>query len=196
MSRYGSSLTANIPSSGSRFGGKVQRSRSRREPSGVFTLFQPAQVQQFREAFSLIDQDGDGTVSEEDLKKIFASLGLTANKDVLHELISSRPGGQLDNSGDGVNFMEFLTMMGEHLFEFDGEAELIEAFESFDENDTGFVKCEDMRRWLAEVGERMDQAEIDRFLKGPFTDRQGNFNYREWVKVLRVNADEEKQPAH
>ncbi|KAG8834964.1 hypothetical protein FRC20_007365, partial [Serendipita sp. 405] len=75
-------------------------------------------------------------------------------------------------------------------------AELIEAFESFDENDTGFVKCEDMRRWLAEVGERMDQAEIDRFLKGPFTDRQGNFNYREWVKVLRVNADEEKQPTH
>lgn len=28
-------------------------------------------------------------------------------------------------------------------------------------------------------------------LKGPFTDRQGNFNYREWVKVLRVNADNE-----
>ena len=41
----------------------------------MFTLFQPAQVQQFREAFSLIDQDGDGVISEEDLKRIFASLG-------------------------------------------------------------------------------------------------------------------------
>jgi len=66
----------------------------------------------------------------------------------------------VDHSGDGVNFMEFLTMMGEHLFEFDGEAELIEAFESFDENDTGFVKVEEMRRWLSEVGERMQPDEV------------------------------------
>jgi Ca2+-binding EF-hand superfamily protein len=41
----------------------------------VFSLFQTAQIQQFKEAFSLIDQDGDGIVSEQDLKAIFASLG-------------------------------------------------------------------------------------------------------------------------
>jgi myosin regulatory light chain 12 len=35
--------------------------------------------------------------------------------------------------------------------------------------------------------------QIDKLLKGSFTDRQGNFNYREWVKVLRVN-DETEQP--
>jgi myosin regulatory light chain 12 len=52
-----------------------QKSRGRREPSGVFSLFQTAQIQQFKEAFSLIDQDGDGIVSEQDLKAIFASLG-------------------------------------------------------------------------------------------------------------------------
>ena len=75
MSRYGSNLTPAVPSPGSKIGAKGRSSRGRREPSGVFTLFQPAQVQQFREAFSLIDQDGDGIVSEEDLKRIFASLG-------------------------------------------------------------------------------------------------------------------------
>jgi myosin regulatory light chain 12 len=35
-------------------------------------------------------------------------------------------------------------------------------------------------------------SQVDRFLKGPFTDRQGNFNYREWVKVLRINADNDE----
>jgi len=54
---------------------KSQKSRARREPSGVFSLFQTPQIQQFKEAFSLIDQDGDGIVSEQDLKGIFASLG-------------------------------------------------------------------------------------------------------------------------
>jgi myosin regulatory light chain 12 len=33
-------------------------------------------------------------------------------------------------------------------------------------------------------------TQIDRFLKGSFTDRQGNFNYKEWVKVLRVNEED------
>ena len=50
-------------------------------------------------------------------------------------------------------------MNREHFFEFDTEAGLIEAFESFDEGDTGFVKCDEIRRWLSEVGERMDQEE-------------------------------------
>jgi myosin regulatory light chain 12 len=51
-------------------------------------------------------------------------------------------------------------MMSERLFEFDTETELLEAFECFDENDTGMVKTEDMRKWLSEVGERMDQQEV------------------------------------
>lgn len=55
---------------------KAQKSRARREPSGVFSLFQPSQIQQFKEAFSLIDQDRDGVVSERDLKEIFSSLGM------------------------------------------------------------------------------------------------------------------------
>lgn len=54
---------------------RAQKSRQRREPSGVFSLFSPPQIQQFREAFALIDRDGDGIVSEMDLRHIFSSLG-------------------------------------------------------------------------------------------------------------------------
>jgi len=120
---------------------------------------------------------------------------------MMDDLLSARPGGGVSfgmdtspppSSDKGVNFTMFLTMMGEHLFEFDAESDLIEAFECFDEDDSGVVKGEDVRKWLKDVGERMSDDEIDRLLKGPFTDRQGNFNYREWVKVLRLNADEDK----
>jgi myosin regulatory light chain 12 len=54
---------------------KGQKSRARREPSGVFSLFKAPQIQQFKEAFQLIDHDKDGWVNEQDLKEIFASLG-------------------------------------------------------------------------------------------------------------------------
>jgi myosin regulatory light chain 12 len=53
-----------------------------------------------------------------------------------------------------------LTMMGEHLYEFDTEPELLAAFECFDENDSGFVKCDEMRKWLSETGERMGQSDV------------------------------------
>lgn len=54
----------------------------------------------------------------------------------------------------------FLTMMGEHLYDFDTEQELLGAFECFDENDSGLVKVDEMRKWLSESGERMDQSEV------------------------------------
>lgn len=54
---------------------KGQKSRARREPSGVFSMFQAPQIQQFKEAFQLIDHDKDGWVSEQDLQEIFTSLG-------------------------------------------------------------------------------------------------------------------------
>jgi len=185
MSRYPDYLSPNIT--------KAPKSRARREPSGVFSLFQAPQIQQFKEAFQLIDHDKDGWVNEPDLKEIFTSLGIAPSKQMIDDLLSARPGGPSRNTSEdtpaerGINFTMFLTMMSERLFEFDTETELLEAFESFDENDTGMVKTEEMRKWLGEVGERMEPGEIDKLLKGSFTDRQGNFDYREWVKVLRVN---------
>lgn len=90
---------------------------------------------------------------------------------MMDDLLSARPGGHsryssAASSNDepasdrGINFTMFLTMMSERLFEFDTEAELLEAFECFDEDDTGMVKTEEMRKWLSEVGERMDQQEV------------------------------------
>lgn len=92
---------------------------------------------------------------------------------MMEDLLSARPGGHNhsrfssaashdDSSAPdrGINFTMFLTMMSERLFEFDTEAELIEAFECFDENDTGLVRVDEMRKWLSEVGERMDQREV------------------------------------
>ena len=194
--------------------------RARREPSGLFSLFQPAQIQQFKEAFQLIDHDKDGWVTEPDLRQIFASLGpcppplpvpssppagISPPQAMLDGLLDARPGASATHPADtGINFTMFLTMMSERLFEFDPEADLKDAFECFDEADSGLVKVDEMRKWLADVGERMDQQQvpfqisppppltvpqIDKFLNGPFTDRHGNFNYREWIKVLRVNDD-------
>ena len=91
--------------------------------------------------------------------------------DTLDSLLSARPGNHSrrpsyvddDNMPDrGVNFPMFLTMMGERLFDFDSEAELLEAFECFDENDSGIVKVDEMKKWLADFGDHMSGEEVRR----------------------------------
>lgn len=92
---------------------------------------------------------------------------------MMDDLLADRPGDRRgssvqsrlsafepDATDRGITFPMFLTMMGEHLYDFDTEAELLEAFECFDENDSGLVKCDEIRRWLADVGEKMDQREV------------------------------------
>ena len=103
------------------------------------------------------------------------SIGITPTKTILDDLLADRPGDrrgssvgvhsrvaslEAESNDRGITFPMFLTMMGEHLYDFDAEHELLEAFECFDENDTGLVKCDEIRRWLGDVGEKMDSREV------------------------------------
>lgn len=53
-------------------------------------------------------------------------------------------------------------MMGEHLIELDPEPDIIEAFSCFDEGDKGVVSVQEMRKWLGEYGDRMDDREVSK----------------------------------
>lgn len=51
-------------------------------------------------------------------------------------------------------------MMGRHLLALDAEHDLLEAFACFDEGDKGWVKVDEVRKLLAEMGDRMDEREV------------------------------------
>ncbi|KAI2533316.1 myosin light chain 5 [Homo sapiens] len=49
--------------------------RAQRASSNVFSNFEQTQIQEFKEAFTLMDQNRDGFIDKEDLKDTYASLG-------------------------------------------------------------------------------------------------------------------------
>lgn len=51
-------------------------------------------------------------------------------------------------------------MMAEHLSEMDTEMDLLEAFASFDENDSGKISGTELRKWLGDVGDKMSEEEV------------------------------------
>ena len=55
---------------------KTTKKRAQRATSNVFAMFDQAQIQEFKEAFNMIDQNRDGFIDKEDLADMLASLGI------------------------------------------------------------------------------------------------------------------------
>ncbi|CAB3979138.1 calmodulin 4 [Paramuricea clavata] len=81
------------------------------------------------------------------------SLGSNPPDEHLQDLIN-----EVDYDGDGVlNFTEFIDLMVNDRADIDVDLELIEAFHSFDTEDTGLIDSADLR----EAFLRMDEAQAD-----------------------------------
>ena len=55
------------------------KKRAQRATSNVFAMFDQDQIQEFKEAFNMIDQNRDGFIDHDDLKDMLASLGKVRN---------------------------------------------------------------------------------------------------------------------
>jgi Ca2+-binding EF-hand superfamily protein len=82
--------------------------------------------------------------------------GQTPTPALLQALLTDPSGTRVDS----INFTQFLSMMGQHLLQLDAEQDLLEAFASFDEGDKGWVKVDEVKRALVEMGDRMNEAEV------------------------------------
>ncbi|BGP54724.1 hypothetical protein JCM8202_003230 [Rhodotorula sphaerocarpa] len=168
--------------------------RHPRESSGAYQVFDPQQVQVFREAFNLCDQDGDGIISKQDLEGLLTSLGQPITPAKLSALLATASQGP--SSSAPLNFTAFVTLLASHLSPLDPEPELLAAFASFDEDESGFVKEEDLKRALGSGRDGLEADEISALLHPPFFDAKTRlFNYRLFCQTLRVTHPADDAPA-
>ena len=65
------------------------------------------QIAEFKEAFSLFDKDGDGTITTKELGTVMRSLGQNPTEAELQDMIN-----EVDADGNGtIDFPEFLSLM-------------------------------------------------------------------------------------
>jgi calmodulin len=117
------------------------------------------QIAEFKEAFSLFDKDGDGTITTKELGTVMRSLGQNPTEAELQDMIN-----EVDADGNGtIDFPEFLTLMARKMKDTDSEEEILEAFKVFDKDGNGFISAAELRHVmkLQAIGERMWDDEID-----------------------------------
>ena len=126
--------------------GKITKKRAQRATSNVFAMFDQSQIQEFKEAFNMIDQNRDGFIDKEDLHDMLASLGKDPTDSELDGMMKEAPGP--------INFTMFLTLYGEKLNGTDPEDVIRNAFACFDEDQTGCIQEDRLRELLMTMGDR------------------------------------------
>ncbi|KAJ8309338.1 hypothetical protein KUTeg_014212 [Tegillarca granosa] len=107
------------------------------------------QIKEFREAFSLFDSDGGGTISGSELGTVMRSLGQNPTEMELEAMIK-----EVDQDGNGeIDFEEFIQMMAETI---DGN---------------GIITANELKHIMSCLGEKLTDEEIQTMIEIADTDR-------------------------
>jgi len=118
------------------------------------------QIAEFKEAFSLFDKDGDGTITTKELGTVMRSLGQNPTEAELQDMIN-----EVDADGNGtIDFPEFLTMMARKMKDTDSEEEIKEAFKVFDKDGNGYISAAELRHVMTNLGEKLTDEEVDEMI--------------------------------
>jgi len=126
--------------------------KAKKSGSNVFSMFSQKQIQEFKEAFGIIDNDKDGIVTASDLKTAFSGVGKTVSDAEVNNMLAEAPGP--------VNFTQMVTLFAEKMAGgADDDKVILKSIEAFEIN--GQIDAEMFRHSLMTWGEKFSASEID-----------------------------------
>ncbi|WCJ43880.1 Calmodulin [Euphorbia peplus] len=138
------------------------------------------QIIEFQEAFCLLDKDGDGRITFEELGTAIKSLEQNPTEEELQWMIN-----EVDIDANGtIEFGEFLNLMARKFKENDAEEELKEAFKVFDKDQDGFISPYELRHVMMNLGEKLSDEEVELMIKEADLDGDGLVNYDEFLRMM------------
>mgnify|MGYP001574167330 CR=1 FL=1 len=138
------------------------------------------QIAEFKEAFSLFDKDGDGTITTDVLGTVMRSLGQNPTEAELQDMIN-----EVDQDGSGtIDFPEFLTLMARKMQEPELEGNIKDGFRAFDMDGSGFIFAAELRHVLAAFGERLTDTEVEGMIREADVDGNGRISYLDFYDMM------------
>uniref|UniRef100_A0A3B3ZFU7 EF-hand domain-containing protein n=1 Tax=Periophthalmus magnuspinnatus TaxID=409849 RepID=A0A3B3ZFU7_9GOBI len=161
--------------------------RAQRASSNVFSMFEQTQIQEFKEAFTLIDQNRDGFIDKEDLKDTYASLGkLNVKDNELEDMLKEATGP--------INFTMFLNLFGEKLHGTDAEETILNAFKLFDSDAKGFIHKDELAilAYFTCVVIKPIELQVNQMFQSSDIDPAGNLDYKSLCYIITHGEEKEE----
>lgn len=114
-----------------------------------------------KDAFQMIDGDGDGIISKTDLQEMLGSMGKLNSAEVIEQML-----GRKGNSADGMSFPEFLSVMSDLSGEFPEEDELKQCLKNLAEEQSSLnVPLDDLIQSLKDAGFSNPEEQFGKIFK-------------------------------
>ncbi|XP_047332462.1 probable calcium-binding protein CML13 [Impatiens glandulifera] len=133
------------------------------------------QVASMKEAFTLFDTDSDGKIAPTELGILMRSLGGNPTQAHLKQIIADE---KLNSPFDLPRFLE---LMSKYLKPEPFDRQLRDAFKVLDKEGTGFVVVSDLRHILTNIGEKLDPAEFDEWIREINVGSDGKIRYEDFI---------------
>jgi calmodulin len=114
------------------------------------------QIEEFKEAFSLFDPEGNGYIQTKELGTVLRSLGIHTTDDEKNEFIEKYD----PNSESVIYFKDFLEILITKIAETKPDDELQEAFKLFDQDKKHYLEVDAFKNDLNNYCPGIDQSEI------------------------------------
>ena len=137
-------------------------------------------LREYKKAFKLFDENGDGMITSAELKQVCNSLGDSLSISEVQEMMKS-----VDENNDGViSFDEFVKYLDKYLT----DDEVVETFKYFDKNNDGFITENELDQVMSELTNFPEDNSIDTIramMKEADTDGDGKISLEEFKKVVQ-----------
>merc|ERR1711935_231051 len=140
------------------------------------------EVSDLKEAFSIFDIDGDGTITIIELREVMKSLGQNPTEKELKQMIRS-----VDADGNNeIDFDEFLILMSSKKPSSDDpDKELRDAFAVFDDDNSGSISREELKKLMKNLGQSLSDGELDAMMDEVDTDGNGEIDFNEFKGMMQ-----------
>lgn len=118
------------------------------------------EIEEIKEAFSLFDTDGSGTIDPKELKAAMHSLGFEKKSPTVYEMIS-----ELDERNKEITFDDFLDAISNKLGNRETRDGINRIFDLFDDDHSDAISLNNIRRVAKELGETMSVEELKEMLQ-------------------------------
>merc|ERR1712226_1759586 len=135
------------------------------------------QLDEIREAFSLFDADASGMIDVRELKAAMRALGFEVKNEELKKMVAD-----IDGDGNGtIEFGEFLQMMTGKMGE--------KVFKLFDDDNTNKISFRNLARVAEELGENIDDEELQDMINQADRDGDGEINIDEFYRIMKKKGN-------
>merc|ERR1712029_1188726 len=126
--------------------------KAKKSGSNGFALFSQRQIQEFKEAFGIMDADKDGILSASDIVAAFSSVGKSISDGEAQGMLSEAPGP--------VNFTQMVILFAEKMAGgADDDDTILKSFDAFEIN--GKIDAEMFKHSLMTWGDKFSGQECD-----------------------------------